>query len=1366
MKHCFRILFFLIASLLLLPITRLWAQGGVSSSGTDYWLQFMPNGAGAGTTQVYENLFIASGTDNKVTISGPINYTFTMSAGQVHDIPLTDVMNSVDEVPQADAIHVTSTNPIVIYGYSAWGNSQGIGDSPDGFLALPTTAYGREYYTVNFPDNYVFGQMPGEFLITSPYDNNNITITPAAVTKGGKQANVPFNITLQKGETYLVQSPGTNFGENDLTGSLIVSSEPVSVLTGHQISSVPTDYGFSADNLFEMIPSVDRWGTQYFDEPMAGKIIAGDYLRVLSAENGNEITYNGNGPLILDSGQYSDITQQTIPMVLTSINHKRFIVAQYSYSQGYDGDPGQSDPWMVLFTPQEQFEKEMIFRTPTSVKGAFTNYVTFISREDSISKITINGLPIGAFPSVGNATFPGTNPLMGARRIIVGPSAKNYIATGPEPFGSYQYGFSNYEGYGWPTGMAQRLITGDTLPPLAKTLDSSCGTFHILYTEPRLKTNGFSFNDSRIASISMITAASDPRWAKPSFNYTFIPDSKFQIGDASYLATLTVNNPAQDAYAEIYAVDLAGNDTVYQYYYYAPKITFSPASPYDFGAVLDGADSCRTITITNVQPGGEFMAEFDSIGGFATGGSFTVTPTTLAPLADSASITLHVCFHPTDTGVASVDSLYLISQCVSYVMPLTGTGITPLIYVTDLAFGELDSGKTNCLPLTIYNRGKAPLTITAQDLAVSDPNFSIDPNQKFPVVIQPGQSTKISYCFHPQSWGNFSDSVNFLNLNPTEFQRSIKDYALLTGIALPAGAVLTSYAKDFTVSCNDTILYDTLYDNLPTSKSIDTVELVGPDASFFTILGNQPYPYLLKGDSTPPFLYFQIQFNPTKNGLDLTPRTVTLQSHAAGGGPQPALTIQAQLVTPIAQIAPNFIDLGTSRINQPTLPKTFTITNSGNAPLVINSFNPGGADAGSFSFSPAPPFTIAAGDSLVDTVTAMGSETRSYSGNGSIEASCNSVAFSYQAAFSSVGDVPQGTIHPKTYVGGCRTNTQYATFKNENSQDSITITDLSIAGANPNDFSLAVASQSVVVGPGQTDSIPIIFLPTATGPRSGTLVFSLKGNGYRGTDSTWTETAELIGTGVSVSRQVGIGSVTAAPQYHSMAGNGVSIPIVVNTPIDVNAPDNGTTEAYGYRFDVSWKRDAFQYVSTNPAAVSVVTQPYNAATGMETRVFTFESAAPLTGVDTLATFNVLSMLTTSDTTGIQLSNVQWLDKDTIPLCYVSDTSFNGTHVLDPVCGSTTLQNFLLKGAISVDAIRPNPAGASAEIDYSLASARPISVSIFDLLGNEVKRLRDSEPQTEGAHALQFTSDGLASGTYYCRITDGHFVVSRQFEIAK
>ncbi|HEX5316851.1 MAG TPA: hypothetical protein VFX22_09400, partial [Candidatus Kapabacteria bacterium] len=79
MKFCFRIFSFLALSILLLPVSRSWAQGGVSSSGTDYWLQFMPNGPGMGNSSVYEDLFVASGTDNKVTINIPGKGPFTFT---------------------------------------------------------------------------------------------------------------------------------------------------------------------------------------------------------------------------------------------------------------------------------------------------------------------------------------------------------------------------------------------------------------------------------------------------------------------------------------------------------------------------------------------------------------------------------------------------------------------------------------------------------------------------------------------------------------------------------------------------------------------------------------------------------------------------------------------------------------------------------------------------------------------------------------------------------------------------------------------------------------------------------------------------------------------------------------------------------------------------------------------------------------------------------------------------------------------------------------------------------------------------------------------------------------------------------------
>jgi len=83
-----------------------------------------------------------------------------------------------------------------------------------------------------------------------------------------------------------------------------------------------------------MLPPVDKWGTQYFDMRWQGRTGCGDYIRVLSAEDGNQITYNGKGPLFLNAGEFAERDLVTDPEVYTSINNKKFIVAQYSYLSG------------------------------------------------------------------------------------------------------------------------------------------------------------------------------------------------------------------------------------------------------------------------------------------------------------------------------------------------------------------------------------------------------------------------------------------------------------------------------------------------------------------------------------------------------------------------------------------------------------------------------------------------------------------------------------------------------------------------------------------------------------------------------------------------------------------------------------------------------------------------------------------------------------------------------------------------------------------------------------------------------------------------------------------------------------------------
>ena len=75
-----------------------------------------------------------------------------------------------------------------------------------------------------------------EFIIVSIEDSTEISITPSVNTLRGKPANVPFSITLNKGETYQVKAQDTG----DLTGTSVKSIKgSCAVFSGARCAYIP-----------------------------------------------------------------------------------------------------------------------------------------------------------------------------------------------------------------------------------------------------------------------------------------------------------------------------------------------------------------------------------------------------------------------------------------------------------------------------------------------------------------------------------------------------------------------------------------------------------------------------------------------------------------------------------------------------------------------------------------------------------------------------------------------------------------------------------------------------------------------------------------------------------------------------------------------------------------------------------------------------------------------------------------------------------------------------------------------------------------------------------------------------------------------
>lgn len=72
---------------------------------------------------------------------------------------------------------------------------------------------------------------------------------------------------------------------------------------------------------------------------------------------------------------------------------------------------------------------------------------------------------------------------------------------------------------------------------------------------------------------------------------------------------------------------------------------------------------------------------------------------------------------------------------------------------------------------------------------------------------------------------------------------------------------------------------------------------------------------------------------------------------------------------------------------------------------------------------------------------------------------------------------------------------------------------------------------------------------------------------------------------------------------------------------------------------------------------------------------------------------------------------------------------------------------------------PNPARGAATLEIALPAAEPVRVTLFDVLGREVRRLSE-RPLPAGMSRLQVDTQGLASGSYLLRVEGESFADTR------
>lgn len=435
------------------------ARQDLSNQGTDFWLAFMKNYDNAGLN-LYLDITSNVNTTGMITIDGigfSQNYSVTANTVTRVNIPLDAIVNNSQTI-ESLGIHVVADDPVTVYGTNQ------ILYTTDSFLGLPVSILGTQYLTMNYYGPSTTETNASEFVIVSPYDNNTVTITPSQNTWSGNSAGVPFQVTLNQGETYLVR--GAAVDNDDLTGTILESTLPVSLFSGSACSNVPSDFGY-CDHLVQQIPPISTWGETFVTRPLEGRN-DGDTWRFLSSQNNTQLSINGSNVATLDFGDYYETILDASSYVEAS---NPILAVQFSNGNTWDGANYPGDPFMMIIPPYQQFLDGYTFSTPGA---AFVdNYFNSSVENDGIPGMVLDGSPLN---SANYASIASTSFSAGAFPININ-TTYNLGNTDGYPSGLYVYGFNTDDSYGYPGGLSLVIINAGSGPSIelaSSTLELFC----------------------------------------------------------------------------------------------------------------------------------------------------------------------------------------------------------------------------------------------------------------------------------------------------------------------------------------------------------------------------------------------------------------------------------------------------------------------------------------------------------------------------------------------------------------------------------------------------------------------------------------------------------------------------------------------------------------------------------------------------------------------------------------------------------------------------------------------------------------------------------------------------------------------------
>jgi len=150
-----------------------------------------------------------------------------------------------------------------------------------------------------------------------------------------------------------------------------------------------------------------------------------------------------------------------------------------------------------------------------------------------------------------------------------------------------------------------------------------------------------------------------------------------------------------------------------------------------------------------------------------------------------------------------------------------------------------------------------------------------------------------------------------------------------------------------------------------------------------------------------------------------------------------------------------------------------------------------------------------------------------------------------------------------------------------------------------------------------------------------------------------------------------------------------------------------------------------------------------------------------------------NLLTTNDTIWIAPDNWivqdiipgQYVDLDSLPFIEIDPLSIHGleTKLTDDIVSAEDEE--FIPTEITLKQNYPNPFNPSTSIQYTISNQQFVSLKVYDILGNEVATLVNSE-KPAGVYEVEWNAANVPSGVYFYQLKTGSFVQTKKMLLLK